>query len=148
MGQEALSCFLYVVFSFIHLGVVMEGILNLMLLSPSCQFCASLTCSYAGWEQLFILSSSSSPAVTQLNKDITADGKTPPHMRRQNASWTPEPQPQEPAGPRVLSSFSPYIFLLKRKKGFISEPSTANPYLAESKDSRVGSIWHPQWLPS
>lgn len=55
-GQEALYCFLSVFFfpSSLHLDFLMEGISNLMLLSPSCRFCASLTCSYAVWEQLFI----------------------------------------------------------------------------------------------
>lgn len=40
-----------------------------------------------------------------------------------------------------LAAFSPYIFPLKRNKSFINESSMTNPYLAETKGSRVGNIW-------
>lgn len=99
MGQEALSCFLSTFFllysSRIFKGGNLEPDVPVSRLPVLC-ITALLICKLGTVFHLVLLCCDPS-----LRKTL---------LPRQNASWPPEPQPQEPAGPRVLSSFPPYFF--------------------------------------
>lgn len=137
MGQEVLFCFLSIFTSFLHLGFLMEGISNLMLLSPSCQFCASLARSYTNWEQLFIQSSSHPCMLPSPGKTLLLMAKHLPTHPDRMGSGHLSLSPKNQQDLQFLAAFLPYIFPLKRNKSFINESSIIHDQPLFSRNQRI-----------